>query len=137
MRLRVRRLSKRSIADNNRTEKMALTKDILDNHLASFFKRDLEGLLSDYAPNAVMLTQNGTLKGVNELSTVFQELFAEFEKGCPAFNMLQQTIEGDYGYIVWNAETADNVYEMATDTFVVRDGKIAAQSFTAKTTPKP
>jgi hypothetical protein len=28
------------------------------------------------------------------------------------------------------------VYEMATDTFVVRDGKIVAQSFTGKITPK-
>jgi hypothetical protein len=28
------------------------------------------------------------------------------------------------------------VYEMATDTFVVRDGKIVAQSFAGKITPK-
>jgi hypothetical protein len=32
-----------------------------------------------------------------------------------------------------SAETADNVYEMTTDTFVVRDGKIVAQSFAAIT----
>jgi hypothetical protein len=50
--------------------------------------------------------------------------------------MKQQSIEGDYAYILWAAETADNVYEMATDTFVVRDGKIVAQSFTGKITPK-
>jgi len=30
----------------------------------------------------------------------------------------------------------DNVYELGTDTFVVRDGKIVAQSFTGKITPK-
>jgi hypothetical protein len=35
-----------------------------------------------------------------------------------------------------SAETVDNVYEMGTDTFVVRDGKIVAQSFTGKVTPK-
>jgi hypothetical protein len=34
------------------------------------------------------------------------------------------------------AETADNVTELATDTFVGRDGKIVAQSFAAKLTPK-
>jgi hypothetical protein len=28
------------------------------------------------------------------------------------------------------------VYEMGTDTFVVRDGKIVTQSFTGKITPK-
>ena len=50
--------------------------------------------------------------------------------------MKQQFIEGDYAYILWSAETVDNVYEMGTDTFVVRDGKIVAQSFTGKVTPK-
>jgi hypothetical protein len=50
--------------------------------------------------------------------------------------MKQQAVEGDYAYILWSAETADNVYEVGTDTFVVRDGKIVAQSFAAKITPK-
>jgi len=35
-----------------------------------------------------------------------------------------------------SAETADNVYEIATDTFVVRGGKIAYQSFCGKIVPK-
>ena len=34
------------------------------------------------------------------------------------------------------AETADNVYELATDTFVVRDGKIVTQTFVGKLVPK-
>ena len=50
--------------------------------------------------------------------------------------MKQQLVERDYAYILWTAETADNVYELATDTFVVRKCKIVAQSFTAKITPK-
>ena len=50
--------------------------------------------------------------------------------------MRQQWVEGDYAYILWSAETADNSYEAATDTFVVRNGKIVAQSFAAKITPK-
>jgi hypothetical protein len=50
--------------------------------------------------------------------------------------MHQRHIDGDYGYIVWGAETADNSYEFATDTFVVRNGEIVAQSFAAKIRPK-
>ncbi len=50
--------------------------------------------------------------------------------------MTQQVVEGDYAYILWTAEAADNVYELGTDTFVVRDGKIVAQSFTGQITPK-
>jgi hypothetical protein len=39
-------------------------------------------------------------------------------------------------HLKWTAETADNVYELATDTFVVKDGKIAAQSFASRVVPK-
>ena len=52
------------------------------------------------------------------------------------FSLTRQSVEGDYAYILWTAETADNVYEVATDTFVVRDGQITAQSFTGKIVPK-
>ncbi len=38
-------------------------------------------------------------------------------------------MEGDCTYIVWKAETADNVYEIGTDTFVVQGGKIIYQTF--------
>jgi len=63
-------------------------------------------------------------------------LFAEFGKPGATFSMKQQFVEGDYAYILWTAETADNVYEVGTDTFVVRDDKIVVQPFTGKVTPK-
>ena len=50
--------------------------------------------------------------------------------------MKYQSVEGDHAYILWTAETADNVYELGTDMFVVRDGRIVAQSFAGKITPK-
>jgi hypothetical protein len=50
--------------------------------------------------------------------------------------MKEQFVEGEYAYILWTAETSENVYEMGTDTFVVRDGKIVAQSFTGQVTPR-
>jgi hypothetical protein len=50
--------------------------------------------------------------------------------------MKRQFVEGDSAYILWTAETADNVYELGTDTFFVREGKIVTQSFTGKITAK-
>jgi hypothetical protein len=67
---------------------------------------------------------------------LFQALLAEFAQPGATFSMQQQCVEGDYAYILWTAETADNVYEVGTDTFVVRAGKIVAQSFAGKMTPK-
>ena len=115
---------------------MASTKDVLDQHLKSFFAGDLKAILSDYAPGAVLFTADGPLKGVDQIRPLFQAMIAEFGKPGAAFSMKLQSVEGDYAYILWTAETADNVYEMATDTFFVRDGKIVSQSFTGKTTRK-
>ena len=115
---------------------MASTKDVLDHHLKCFGEGDLKGILSDYAPNAVLFTPDGPLRGVDAIRPLFQAMFAEFGKPGASFSMKQQSVEGDYAYILWIAETADNVYELGTDTFVVRDGKIVAQSFAGKITPK-
>src|SRR5262245_37574112 len=115
---------------------MASTKDVVDHHLKCFGERDPKGILSDYAPGAVLFTSDGPLRGADAIRPLFQGLIAEFGKPGATFSMKLQSIEGDYAYILWTAETADNVYGMATDTFVVRDGKIVAQSFTGKITPK-
>ena len=115
---------------------MASTKDVLDNHLKCFGEGDLAGILSDYAPGAVLFTPEGPLRSVDAIKSFFQALLAEFGKPGATFSLKHQSIEGDYGYILWTAEIADNVYGLGTDTFVVRDGKIVVQSFAGKITPK-
>jgi ketosteroid isomerase-like protein len=115
---------------------MSTTKDVLDHHLQSFAEGDLKGILSDYAPAAVLFTPGGPLKGTDAIRPFFERLIAEFAKPGASFNMKQGSIEGDYAYILWIAETADNVYEVGPDTFVVQDGKIVAQSFAGKISPK-
>ena len=115
---------------------MASTKDVADHQLRCFGEGDLKGVLSDHAPGAVLFTPDAPLRGVDAMRPLFQAMIAEFGKPGAAFSLKRQSVEGDYAYILWTAETADNVYEVGTDTFVVRDGKIAAQSFTGKIMPK-
>jgi len=50
--------------------------------------------------------------------------------------MKQTLVHGDWAFIVWTAETPDNRYETAADTFVLHDGTIVVQTFAAKVTPK-
>ncbi len=115
---------------------MASTKDVIEHHLKCFGELNLEGVLSDYAADAIMFTADGALQGVDKIRPLFQAMLAEFGKPGATFQMKQQFIEGDHAYILWNAETAENVYELGTDTFAVRDGKIVAQSYTSKIAPK-
>jgi ketosteroid isomerase-like protein len=118
------------------TAPVSTTQAVLDHHLHCIGAGDLEDLLSDYAPDAVMFTQMGLLRGVDALKGMFIGFLAEFAKPNSAFDLKVQTVDGDYAYIVWSADTAENVYELGTDTFVVRGGKIVMQSYTAKITPK-
>ncbi len=115
---------------------MPTTSDVLDQHLKCFGENDLDGVLADYSSDAVLFVPGKSLKGLDAIKPFFQAFFAEFAKPGASFSMQQQYVEGDYAYILWSAETADNSYEAATDTFVVRNGKIVAQSFAAKITPK-
>ena len=112
------------------------TEAVLGHHLQCFGAGDLEGILADYTPESVLCTPTGVLRGPSEMAPLFQALFAEFAKPGASFTMQQQTIEGEVAHIIWNAETADNVYELGTDTLVVRDGKILVQTFAVKATPK-
>ena len=112
------------------------TSDVLDRHLTSFAEYDVNGLLADYSTDAVLFTPTGLLKGAAAIRPLFEALVSEFAKPDSSLTMQHRSVDGDYAYILWTAETADNSYELATDTFRVRDGKIVAQSFAAKIKPK-
>jgi ketosteroid isomerase-like protein len=107
------------------------TKNVFDHHVRCFGEGDLTGILADYLPAAVLFTPGGPLKGTDAIRPFFERLLAEFAKPGTSFTMQLLSIDGDFAYCVWSAETADNIYEMGTDTLVVRDGQIVAQSYAA------
>lgn len=115
---------------------MSTTSNVVAQHMRYFNEKNLDGVLAHYTPNSVLFIPGGPLKGLAAIRKFFQRFLAEFSKPGSRFYMQEQHADGDYAYILWNAETADNTYEAATDTFIVRNGKIVAQSFAARITPK-
>jgi hypothetical protein len=114
---------------------MRSTNEVIDNHLKCFSEGDLAGILADFAPTAVLFTPDGPLQG-RAIDALFEALIAEFGKPGSTFALRQRSVAREVGYIVWTAETADNRYELVTDTFIVREGRIAMQSFAAKVVTK-
>ena len=115
---------------------MRTTQEVLDHHLKAFGAADLEGTLSDYASTAILFTPSGVLKGHQAMTPAFKAFFAEFSKPGVKFEMKHQSVEGRYAYILWTADTPDNTYELGQDAFVIENGKIVAQFYAAKMTPK-
>jgi len=93
---------------------MTSTKDVLAHRLKCFGEGDLEGILADYAPAAVLFMPTGLIKGVDAITPVFQHIVSEFTKPGTQFALQQQCVEGDYACTRWNAETPDNVYDDGT-----------------------
>ena len=113
-----------------------VTQAVLTHHLESFGAADLEAIMSDYTDSSVLIVLGSEFTGIEEIKPIFVGLFAEFAKPGATFEMKHLVVNGDIAYIVWVAETADNIYELGTDTYVIEDGKIAVQTLTTKVTPK-
>jgi len=114
----------------------ASTEEILNHHLQAFGEGNLEAILADYTEESIVCTTEGLLEGLNGITPFFESFFEEFSKPGASFGMDQQIVRGELAFIAWHAESADQHYDLGTDTFIVRDGKIVAQTFAAKTTAK-
>jgi ketosteroid isomerase-like protein len=115
---------------------MRTTTQVIDNHLKCFNDGDLAGILADYAPGAVLFTPEATLRGHGAIRDLFVAMLKAFGKPGSRFELEKREVDGDHAFILWTAETSDKVYELGTDTFFVRKGRIVVQSFAACTTAK-
>jgi ketosteroid isomerase-like protein len=105
------------------------TEAVLANHLNAFFHKSIDGVVADYAEDAVFIIQSGVLRGVAEIRTFFAHFIETMPPGfLEAFKMQKQECAGELGYIVWDAAPW---VQFATDSFVIRDGKIRLQTFAA------
>jgi len=114
----------------------AATESVLAHHLDCFGNGDLAGTMADYTDESRFFTPDGLLRGSEAIRRFFAGLLEEFAKPGMSFEMLRQEVCDETAYIVWKAETADNHFEVGTDTFIVRDGKIVTQTFAGKISPK-
>ena len=82
------------------------------------------------------MTADGTVRGLEALRATFDAFFAGlFAPGTFEFAMDQLDVSDDVAFIAWHADSASAKIRLGTDTFVVRDGKIAVQTFAAAIDP--
>lgn len=113
------------------------TEAVVNHHLHAFGAGDVDEILVDYTEDSILMTPDATITGLDGLRAAFAGLFGGiFTPGTYTFTMDTMTVEGDVAYIVWHAGCATQDIVLGTDTFVVRDGKIATQTYTTKVEPK-
>ncbi len=106
------------------------TEDVLQNHLRAA-TIGVDAVMRDYTDGSVLITRDATYRGLTEIRRFFEALFEGLPAGFFAtLDMIRQEVVGEVAYILWRRVP---LMSQATDTFVVLDGKIALQTFTAAT----
>jgi ketosteroid isomerase-like protein len=103
------------------------------HHWQAFEAGDVEAIMADYSKDAMLITADGTHKGNAQIRSLFAQIFANmFPPGSTSLTLAKQVVEGEIAYILWSGRSADYNAPFSTDTFVMRDGKIVAQTLAAQ-----
>lgn len=86
---------------------------------------DLDGIVADFAEDAVVITPAGVNRGKNGVREAFTRLFADLPNA--AWDVKTQMYEDNVLLLEWTADAADSRAD-GVDTFVFRDGLIQAQT---------
>jgi ketosteroid isomerase-like protein len=104
------------------------TERVINQHLTAFLDgRGVDAILSDYHDDAVFLTPQAVYRGKPAIREFFLGFMAQLPDGArDNFELNRVEIDDDLGYLVWSVNGA---VSLGTDTLIVRDGKIAQQTF--------
>ena len=109
------------------------TRQVLEHHLGALAAGDLDAILGDYTDDSTLLGPDGPVRGRQAIRAFFESgLDSLFKPGTYEFTMDKTQVADDIAYIVWHANCAAADIVFGTDTFLIRDGKIAVQTFAAK-----
>jgi len=105
----------------------AATESVVRRHLQTFIEqRGPDAIVSDYADTACLVTEATTYRGRPAIRGFFADFIASLPPGAIGeFTLRSLRVEGDVAYITWSAGA---MLPLGTDTFVVRDGRIALQT---------
>ena len=101
---------------------------VIRNHLQAA-RIGVDAVMEDYTDHSVLITPDATYRGLAEIRQFFDTFLNRLPGGFfDAFKMIRQDVAGEVGYILWEAKPW---LPLATDTFVVRNGKFLLQTFAA------
>jgi ketosteroid isomerase-like protein len=100
--------------------------EVFQHHAEVLIAGDIDGIVSDYADDAVFITPAGTLRGKDGVRQGFEKLLADLPNA--EWDVPTQIFEGDVLFIEWNARSQSTHAEDGIDTFVFADGLIRVQT---------
>ena len=107
----------------------AKTKEVFDRHFKTFFANDIDGIMADYADDAILITPRDTRVGAAEIRKGFEGVFKLFPKDSSTSEITKTIVKNDMAYIIWKIKGPKAELAFATDSFIIQNGKIVRQTF--------
>ena len=102
---------------------------LIAHHVQAFVSNDLDAVMSDFTSESILITRDGTFKGLDAIRAYFAKLMKLFPLSKSKLMLDTMSNTGNLIYIVWHAETPLVTVPLASDTIVVKDGKIHQHTF--------
>jgi hypothetical protein len=100
--------------------------EVFEHHGEALMAGDLDGIVSDYAEDAVFITPEGVLRGKDGVRQGFVKLLDDLPTA--EWELPTMLFEDDILLLEWKAESAKTKADDGIDTFVFRDGLIRVQT---------
>lgn len=100
--------------------------EVYASHGAALVAEDLDKLVANFAEDAVVITPKGVLYGKEGVRESFTRLFADLPKAD--WEMKTTLFGGEVLFLEWTATSANSSATHGVDTFVIRDGRVRAQT---------
>jgi ketosteroid isomerase-like protein len=110
------------------------TEAVVRHHLQAFLEsQGVDAIVADYDEAAHFLTEAKVYDGKQEIRGFFKAFIDALpEGGIDRFELKSLQVEGNVACITWSVGSE---IPLGTDTFVVEDGKIVAQTFAMHVPP--
>ena len=108
--------------------------EVFQHHAEALGAGDLDGIVEDYADDAVFITPAGVRRGLAEIRAAFAQLLADVPDAV--WDLKTQIYEDDVLFLEWAADAPETFVEDGIDTFVFRDGQIRVQTVRYTLQPK-
>ena len=100
--------------------------EVFQHHAEALMAEDLDGIVSDYADDALFITPDGTRHGKDGVRAGFEKLLSDVPGA--SWELPTELFEDDILFLEWKATSAESKVEDGIDTFVFRDGLIRVQT---------
>jgi hypothetical protein len=106
---------------------MRTTKEVLDDHLNLSKNGSVEEDLSrNYSEDVLLLTSFGIYRGHEGLKSLAKMVLEQLPDASFKYNKV--LIEEEIGFLEWSASSKKAKVEDGADSYVVRNGRIVAQT---------